>query len=160
MSITVCDFPIQRDIEDLDPIGDVHRSRGRSMKSGMEVIRRDLSLLSLYEDMTMNRDHLRWSIRAEDIWFYLIYWLLLLFGFCFCFVCVCLWGVMWVSVFTLLLCYLSPCAFGSYGSLRNILSIRRGKGVYILAPRPCYTRDYTGYVVVVVVVVVQCNFLI
>ena len=50
-------------------LGDVRRGRGRPKKSWMEVIRsrQYLFLLSLSDDITMDRDHWRWSIRADDI---------------------------------------------------------------------------------------------
>ena len=48
-------------------LGDVRRGRGRPKKSWMKVIRQDISLLSLSEDMIMDRDHWRRSIRADDI---------------------------------------------------------------------------------------------
>ena len=54
-----------RRCETLD-LGDVRRGKGRPKKKWMEVIRQDLSLLSLSDDMTMDRDHWRRSIRAED----------------------------------------------------------------------------------------------
>ena len=45
---------------------DFHRGRGRPKKSRKEVIRQDLSLLALAEEMSMDRDHWRRSIRVVD----------------------------------------------------------------------------------------------
>ena len=48
-------------------LGDFRRGRGRPKKSWLEVIRHDLNLLNLSEDMTSDRDHWRRSIRAADV---------------------------------------------------------------------------------------------
>lgn len=56
--------PVRR-TEGLD-LGDVRRGRGRPKKSWKEVIRQDLALLSISEDMAMDRAHWRASIRVAE----------------------------------------------------------------------------------------------
>ena len=56
--------PVPRS-EGLD-LGEVRRGRGRPKKSWKEVIRQDLALLSISEDMAMDRALWRASIRVAE----------------------------------------------------------------------------------------------
>ena len=51
--------------EGLD-LGDVRRGRGRPKKSWKKVIRQDLALLSISEDMALDRAHWMASIRVAE----------------------------------------------------------------------------------------------
>ena len=57
--------PVRR-CENLE-LGAICRGRGRPKKSWMEVIRQDLNLLNLSEDMALDRDHWKRRIRVPDV---------------------------------------------------------------------------------------------